>query len=72
MDIFPEPLNIDFVSKRVLAYAFSGFSLALIIGILVGTYSPIYVVSTVALDLGVSRLDLATIDKKTGKAIEKA
>jgi preprotein translocase subunit SecF len=47
-----------------------GFSLALIIGILVGTYSSIYVASTVALDLGVNRLDVAPIDKETGKPID--
>jgi preprotein translocase subunit SecF len=40
-----------------------GFSLALIIGILVGTYSSIYVASTVVLDLGISRLDLVPVDK---------
>jgi len=49
-----------------------GFSLALIIGILVGTYSSIYVASTVALDLGASRLDLAPIDKETGKPLDSA
>jgi preprotein translocase subunit SecF len=47
-----------------------GFSLALIVGILVGTYSSIYVASTVALDLGVNRLDVAPIDKETGKPID--
>lgn len=36
----------------------SGFSLALIIGIVVGTYSSIYVASNVALLLGLSREDL--------------
>jgi preprotein translocase subunit SecF len=48
----------------------SGFSLALIIGILIGTYSSIYVAGTIALDLGVSRLDLMPIDKETGKPID--
>ncbi|MFD2110955.1 protein translocase subunit SecF [Thiorhodococcus fuscus] len=47
-----------------------GFSLALIIGILVGTYSSIFVASTVALDLGASRADLMPVDKETGKPIE--
>jgi len=47
-----------------------GFSLALIIGIVVGTYSSIYVASTVALDLGASRTDLMPIDKETGKPVE--
>jgi len=38
--------------------ALFGFSLALIIGIVVGTYSSIYIASPVALALGVSRADL--------------
>ena len=38
--------------------ALEGFGLALIVGILVGTYSSIYVASGVALDLGVSQRDL--------------
>jgi preprotein translocase subunit SecF len=49
-----------------------GFSLALIIGIVVGTYSSIYVASTVALDLGATRMDLMPIDKETGKPAEDA
>jgi preprotein translocase subunit SecF len=39
-----------------------GFSLALLIGILVGTYSSIYVASAVALDLGMNRRDLMPAD----------
>ena len=42
-----------------------GFSLALIIGILIGTVSSIYVASPLALWLGVSRADLLP-DKRTG------
>lgn len=41
-----------------------GFALALIVGILVGTYSSIYVASTAALMLGVSRADLAPVKKE--------
>jgi preprotein translocase subunit SecF len=41
-----------------------GFSLALILGILVGTYSSIYVASSVALELGVSRADLMPAKKE--------
>jgi preprotein translocase subunit SecF len=41
-----------------------GFSLALILGILVGTYSSIFVASSVALDLGVSRADLMPAKKE--------
>lgn len=41
-----------------------GFSLALIIGIIVGTYSSIYVASTFALLLGVSKADLMPVQKE--------
>lgn len=43
-----------------------GFSLALLIGIIVGTYSSVYVASAAALDLGVSRADLLMTDKDGG------
>jgi len=41
-----------------------GFSLALILGIVVGTYSSIFVASSVALELGVSRADLMPAKKE--------
>jgi preprotein translocase subunit SecF len=41
-----------------------GFSLALIVGIIVGTYSSIYVASTSALLLGVSKADLLPVKKE--------
>lgn len=41
-----------------------GFSLALIIGIVVGTYSSIYIASTFALLLGVSKADLMPVQKE--------
>jgi preprotein translocase subunit SecF len=41
-----------------------GFATALIIGIVVGTYSSIYIASVVALALGVNRTDLAPIPKE--------
>jgi preprotein translocase subunit SecF len=41
-----------------------GFGLALIIGILVGTYSTIYVASGVALDLGTSHQDLLPSERR--------
>jgi len=41
-----------------------GFSLALILGILIGTYSSIYVASSVALELGVSKADLMPVKKE--------
>lgn len=44
--------------------ALYGFSLTLIVGIVVGTYSSIYVASTAAFMLGVSRADLATVKKE--------
>ena len=49
----------------------NGFSLALIIGILVGTYSSIYVASAVGLDLGLNRTDLLPVDKDTGIPVEE-
>lgn len=53
----------------IALYMFGGelikpFSLALIIGILVGTYSSIYVASTAALVLGVSKEDLMPVEKE--------
>lgn len=44
------------------------FALALIVGIVVGTYSSIYVASTAALALGVSRADLLAPEKEGAKA----
>ena len=41
-----------------------GFSLALILGIVVGTYSSIYVASAAAVMLGVSRADLMPVKKE--------
>jgi len=41
-----------------------GFATALIIGIVVGTYSSIYIASIVTLALGVSRTDLAPVPKE--------
>jgi preprotein translocase subunit SecF len=41
-----------------------GFSVALVVGILVGTYSSIYVAAAVALDMGLKAEDLFPISKK--------
>lgn len=41
-----------------------GFSIALIVGVLVGTYSSIFVASALALDLGVTRKDLMPVEKE--------
>jgi preprotein translocase subunit SecF len=44
--------------------AISGFSLALIIGIVVGTYSTIYIATAIAVWLGVSKADLMPVAKE--------
>ncbi len=44
-----------------------GFATALIAGIFVGTYSSIYVASTAALALGVSRMDMLPVAKEGGE-----
>jgi preprotein translocase subunit SecF len=49
--------------------AIGGFSLALIIGVVVGTYSTIYVATAAALALGVSRADLMPV-KKEGAGLD--
>lgn len=41
-----------------------GFSFALIVGVIVGTYSSIYIASTAALALGVSKADLMPVEKE--------
>lgn len=45
-----------------------GFSLALILGILIGTYSSVYIASPVTLALGVSKLDLMPVVKEGAEA----
>ncbi len=47
-----------------------GFSLALIVGIVVGTYSSIYVASTSVIAMGVSRADLMPVKKEDGEIDE--
>ncbi len=42
----------------------SGFALALIIGVMVGTYSSIYIASTTVLALGISKQDLMPVQKE--------
>ncbi len=54
-------------------YAFGGeviasFALALIIGVFVGTYSSIYVASSTALMMGISRIDLMPPEKNDNEA----
>jgi len=60
----------------VALYIFGGeiihaFAFTLIIGIVVGTYSSIYVASTVALELGVSKYDLMAVEKEGVAADQK-
>ncbi len=45
----------------------NAFALALIIGVLVGTYSSIFVASTTTLALGISKADLMLPEKETGE-----
>jgi preprotein translocase subunit SecF len=47
-----------------------GFSMALLVGIVVGTYSSIYLASSVTLDLGMNRRDVMPVDKETGKPMD--
>jgi preprotein translocase subunit SecF len=44
------------------------FAFTLIIGIIVGTYSSIYVASAVSLELGVSKYDLIQVEKEGASA----
>jgi preprotein translocase subunit SecF len=48
----------------------SGFSLALIIGIVVGTYSTIYIATAIAIWLGISRADLMPNVPKEGEVLD--
>ena len=43
------------------------FSMALLLGVVVGTYSSIYVASTAALALGISKADLMPVKKESGE-----
>jgi len=51
--------------------AIAGFSLALIIGIVVGTYSTIYIATAIAVWLGVSKADLIPVPVvKEGQVVD--
>ena len=61
----------------VMLYIFGGeainsFSLALILGVVVGTYSSIYIASTTALALGISKQDLMPASKDAEARDNKA
>jgi preprotein translocase subunit SecF len=71
-------LMTSFTTLLVLIslYVFGGeviesFALALIIGVLVGTYSSIYVASASALALGISREDLLVPEKEDGEEVAR-
>ncbi len=68
-------LMTSFTTLLVLfsLYAFGGeviasFALALIVGVFVGTYSSIYVASSTALMMGISRIDLMPPEKNDNEA----
>jgi len=46
-----------------------GFAFTLIVGIVVGTYSSIYIASTILLEIGVSKYDLMEVEKE-GEALD--
>jgi len=48
----------------------NAFAFTLIIGIIVGTYSSIYVASTTLLELGVSKFDLLQVEKEGAAAVD--
>jgi preprotein translocase subunit SecF len=49
-----------------------GFSMALLLGVIVGTYSSIYIASASALALGVSKTDLMPVKKEGAEQQEKS
>ena len=60
-----EPLRGDQVGAH-------GFALALIIGVIIGTYSSIYVASTAIIMMGVSKADLMPVKKEGLEADERS
>lgn len=50
----------------------SGFSTALLVGVLVGTYSSIFVASPVVLALGITRQDMMPVVKEGAEGVESA
>lgn len=61
--------SLTFVAVLILLLfggpSIHGFSLALVVGILVGTYSSIYVAGSLAIALGLTRKDLLVASKRT-------
>jgi len=53
-------LSLFFLGGEII----HAFALALLVGVIIGTYSSIYVASTVALHLGVSKADLMPVQKE--------
>ena len=56
------------VSRVLGREVIRGFALALLVGVLVGTYSSIFVASPTVLALGVSREDLMPVVKEGAEA----
>ena len=48
-----------------------GFAIALIVGVVVGTYSSMYVASATTLSLGISQVDLMPVEKEGAEADER-
>jgi len=63
-------LLVLFALLSVGGNALYGFSLALIIGVIVGTYSSIYTASAVALELKVTTTDLLPLQREEDDALE--
>ena len=59
------PLSLFVLGGEII----HGFALALLIGVVIGTYSSIYVASTSVLMLGVSKEDLMSV-KKEGQLVD--
>ncbi len=63
-------MSLPFAAReKLLVSIIHGFSIALIFGVLIGTYSSIYIASPVTLALGIKKEDLMPI-KKEGLDLE--
>jgi preprotein translocase subunit SecF len=68
-------MSVTTLLTLVALYVFGGqiinaFAFTLIVGVVVGTYSSIYVASTMLLYLGVSKRDLLTVEKEGSTAVD--
>jgi preprotein translocase subunit SecF len=67
-------MSLTVLLTLIALYLFGGkilnsFSVTLIVGVVVGTYSSIYVASAAVLYLGVSKYDLMPVEKEGAKAV---